>query len=46
MERVEEYLKGKSAVPDHVSSCNSCKNKRTSVNNFNILKECRNSFRL
>ena len=42
VERVKEHLKGKTAVSDHISNCNICKNERITVNNFGILKECRN----
>ena len=34
----KNILKGKTAVSDHI--CN-CKNERITVNNFCILKECR-----
>ena len=39
-ERDKEHLKGKSAVSDHISSCNICKDERITVNHFGILKEC------
>ena len=42
IERVKEYLKGKSVVSDHIYNFNICKNERTTVNNFSILKECTN----
>ena len=44
IERVKEHLKGKTAVSDHISNCKVCKNERLTVNNFDILKECRNKF--
>ena len=42
IERVKEHLKGKTAVSDHISNCNICKDERITVNNFSSLKECRN----
>ena len=30
------------AVSDDISNCNICKDERITVNNFDILKECRN----
>ena len=44
VERVKEHLKGKTAVSDHISNCNTCKNKKLTVNNFGILKKCKNKF--
>ena len=44
VERIKEHLKGKTAVSDHISNCNVCKNEKITVNNFGILKECRNKF--
>ena len=46
LERIKEHLKGKTAVSDHISNCNVCKNEKTTVNNFGILKECRNKFEI
>ena len=43
IERVKEHLKGEAAVSDHINNCNICKDERTTVNNFDILKECRNN---
>ena len=34
--------KSKTAVSDHISNCNICKDERIIVNNFDILKECIN----
>ena len=45
VERVKEHLKGKTAVSDHISNCNICKNEKITVYNFGILKECRNKIR-
>ena len=45
IERVKEHLKGKTAVFDHISNCFVCKNERITVNNFGILKECRNKLK-
>ena len=36
VERVKEHLKGNTAVSDHISNCNICKNKNITVNNFGI----------
>ena len=44
VERIKEHLKGKTAVSDQISNCNICYNKKMTVNNFWILKECRNKF--
>ena len=44
VERVKEHLKGNTAVSDHISNCNICKNKNITVNNFEILKKWRNKF--
>ena len=44
VERVKEHLKGNKAVSDHISNCDICRNKNITVNNFGILKKCRNKF--
>ena len=44
IERVKEHLKGKTAVSDHISNCDVCKNERISVDNFGILRECTSKF--
>ena len=42
IEKAKEHIKGKTAVSDHISNCNIGQNERIIVNNFGILKECRN----
>ena len=34
--RVKEHLKGNTAVSDHISNCDVCRNKNITVNNFGI----------
>ena len=44
IERVKEYLRGRTAVSDRIINCNNCKNEQLSVHNFKVLKECKNKF--
>ena len=44
VEKVKKHLKGNTAISDNTSNCNICKNKNITVNNFGILKKCRNKF--
>ena len=37
VERVKEHLKSKTAISDHISNCNICRNERITINNFGIL---------
>ena len=41
VERAKENSRGKTAVSDHISNCNVCKNEKTTVNSFGILKKCK-----
>ena len=41
-ERVKEHLSGKTAVSDHISTCATCNGKGVSIDNFEVLKRCRN----
>ena len=41
-ERVKEHLGGKTAVSDHVGTCETCNGEGVSINNFDVLKKCRN----
>ena len=47
--RAKEHLTPKetnpSAVTSHIFSCESCKNGQLSVDNFSIVKQCRNDYR-
>ena len=46
-ERAREHLDfsdKNSAVADHVSSCSGCKNANLTVNDFQVIKKCRNKF--
>ena len=40
-ERVKEHLSGKTAISDHISVCATCKTKRITIEDFEILKCCR-----
>ena len=42
IERAKEHLRGKTAVSVHIINCNKCKNEKLNVNNFEVLKECKN----
>ena len=41
-ERVQEHLKGKTAVSDHIVGCEHCNKNGVSIDNFEVLKKCRN----
>ena len=41
-ERMKEHLKGKSAVSDHIAACKHCSENGVSLNNFEVIKRCRN----
>ena len=46
--RVDEHLapkeSNKSAIKDHILDCNTCKNGQISVENFSVMKGCRNEY--
>ena len=46
--RVNEHLapkeSNKSAIKDHILECNRCKNGQISVENFSVMKGCRNEY--
>ena len=46
VEKVKKQLKGNTAVSDHISKYNICKNKNIPFNNFKIFKKCRNKFEI
>ena len=41
-ERAKEHLKGGTRISDHIGQCTKCINNNITVDNFNILKNCRN----
>jgi len=41
---IERTFKGKTAVSDHIINCNKYINEKLTVNNFKILKQCKNKF--
>ena len=41
-ERVSEHLKGKTAVSDHIAVCKNCSDNGVSIDNFEVIKRCRN----
>ena len=43
-ERVAEHRTTCTAVSNHVSECSTCKSKGISIDNFQVLKKCRNKF--
>ena len=43
-ERVNEHVRGKTAVSDHIAFCNGCLDNGVTINNFEILRKCRNKF--
>lgn len=43
-ERVKEHLRGGTAVSDHISNCDTCKNTKINLEHFTILKRCRTKY--
>ena len=41
-ERVNEHVRGKTAVSDHIALCKGCNDKGVTINNFDVLRKCRN----
>ena len=40
-ERAKEHLKGGTRVSDHIGQCTLCSNNNITINNFNIIKNCK-----
>ena len=43
-ERVKEHVRGGTAVSDHIANCKECDQKGVTINDFKILKRCRNKY--
>ena len=41
-ERINEHLKGNTAISDHITICKTCNEKGVSINNFEVIKRCQN----
>ena len=40
-ERANEHLRGGTRISDHIGQCDKCGRTKITVNNFNIIKNCR-----
>ena len=43
-ERVQEHVRGGTAISDHITVCDSCNTNGVGIKNFKVIKRCRNAY--